>query len=100
MGRSWIVLLRYVAVLIECTKTYLLRYLAVIMDCPKKETTETKQPTPENAPTEEGSKYPRGVPLFLNLLSIILATIVCGYVCGACQTMLLNFVLAKIETGC
>jgi hypothetical protein len=69
------------------------------MECPKKEMTEAKQPTLENAPTEEDSKYPRGIPLFLNLLSIILATIVCGYVCGACHSMLLNLVFANIETG-
>lgn len=60
------------------------------MECPKRETTEVEHPIPENAPTEEDSKYPRGIPLFLNLLSIILATIVCGYVCRAFHAMLSN----------
>lgn len=69
------------------------------MEYPEKETTEVKESTSENAPTDEDSKYPRGIPLFLNLLSIILATIVCGYVCGTFHVMLLHFFVAKIETG-
>lgn len=60
------------------------------MEYPKGETMEAKSPTLENAPTEEDSKYPRGMPLFLNLLSIILATIVCGYVCTGCNAMIFN----------
>lgn len=77
------------------------------MECPKRETTKAEHPIPENAPTgnaptenaptEEDSKYPRGIPLFLNLLSIILATIVCGYVCAACHAMLFNLVFANIK---
>ncbi|KAF3055356.1 Efflux pump roqT [Trichoderma lentiforme] len=58
------------------------------MECPKEETMEAKSPTLENAPTEEDSKYPRGMPLFLNLLSIILATIVCGYDANCVTTII------------
>lgn len=50
---------------------------------------ESKLPTIENTPTED-SKYPRGIPFFLNLLSIILATIVCGYVCRAWNAVIFN----------
>lgn len=69
------------------------------MECPKRETTEAEHATSEIAPAQEDSKYPRGIPLFLNLLSIILATIVCGYVCGTCHAILLAIVFANIATG-
>lgn len=67
------------------------------MECPKREMTDVKHPIHENAPAEEGSKYPSGIPLFLNLLSIILATIVCGYVCIECQAVSFNFVLVTLK---
>lgn len=69
------------------------------MENPKRETSEANQSTTENSPIEEGSKYPHGIPLFLNLLSIVLATIVCGYVCGTFYVILLNVDFAEIETG-
>ncbi|KAL6689755.1 MFS general substrate transporter [Trichoderma pleuroticola] len=58
------------------------------MECPKGGTTETISPISENSPTEEDSKYPRGIPLFLNLLSIILATIMCGYDANCVTTII------------
>ncbi|KAL7929789.1 MFS general substrate transporter [Trichoderma chlorosporum] len=58
------------------------------MECPKTEKTKVERLKSEDSSTEDGSKYPRGIPLFLNLLSIILATIVCGYDANCVTTII------------